>query len=300
MMSRPRPNLFLVGSMKSGTSSLHAYLGTHPMVFMTVDPKEPTYFLRREQLLDVLPGIEKRGYWRSEERYLELFAKAGDAPVIGEASANYARLHRVTGVPQRIAKFNLDARIILIMRDPVERTISHYWYMVRFFEERRDILTAIHEEPDYTDTSYYAIQLRPYLKIFGARNVKTLTMEALRDQPRKTMADVFRWLGVDDSFVPPNFDQRINEAPSLVTQVRGFGLLHKFRHSNMWNEIGSKVPTGIRSFVRSFSERSVARKEIEMTPVKRYLRPMQCEQTQELAEILGRDFPEWTSLYTEA
>ena len=126
-----RPNLFLVGSMKSGTTSLHRHLARHPQIFMTMDPKEPIYFLTREQLLDVLPGVEKRGFWRGEDTYLALFEGAGHHPIIGEASANYARLNRVQGVPERVAAFNPEARILFIARDPIEHTISHYWYMVQ-------------------------------------------------------------------------------------------------------------------------------------------------------------------------
>ena len=147
--------------------------------------------MEREQMRDVLPGVEKLGFWQGEDYYLKLFAEAGGVPVLGEASGNYARLNRVKGVPERIAKFNPEARIVFIMRDPVERTISHYWYMVRFFEERQDLLTAVREEPDYTDTSNYAMQLRPYIDLFGPENVKTLTMERLRDEPEMVMADIW-------------------------------------------------------------------------------------------------------------
>jgi hypothetical protein len=194
-MSNRKPNLFVVGSMKAGTTSLARYLGAHPEIFMTSDPKEPTYFLTREQLLDVLPGVEKRGFWRGEEYYLKLFEAAGDRTVVGEASANYARLPRVPGVAEKIHAFNPQARILFILRDPVARTISHYWYMVRFFGERRDLLTAIREDPDYVDTSNYALQLRPYLALFGRERVLAITTEALASNRRTTMAGVYRWLG---------------------------------------------------------------------------------------------------------
>ncbi len=195
--SKTKPNLFLVGSMKSGTTSLHRYLNTHPEIFMSADPKEPTYFLDREQLLDVLPGLEKRGIWRSVDAYLELFEDAGSCPVVGEASANYARLNRVRGVPGRVAEFNPGASILFIARDPVERTVSHYWYMVRFFGERRGMMEAISSEPDYTDTSYYAMQIKAWLEFFPMERFHFITMEELRDAPRQTMRGVFEWLGVD-------------------------------------------------------------------------------------------------------
>ncbi len=67
----------------------------------------------------------------------------------------------------RIARFNPEARILYIMRHPIKRTISHYWYMVNFFGEGRTMLKTIDEDPDYRETSYYAMQLRPYIDLFG-------------------------------------------------------------------------------------------------------------------------------------
>lgn len=291
------PNLFIIGAMKAGTTSLSRYLGAHPEVFMTSDPKEPTYFLTRDQLLDVLPGVEKRGFWRGEEFYLELFASAGDRPVIAEASANYARLNRVAGVAERIARFNPDARIIYIMRDPVERTISHYWYMVRFFAERRDMLTAVQQDSDYTDTSYYAMQLRPYLDLFGTDRVLTVTTETLRDRRAETVASIFSWLNVDSAFMPPNLSEEANRAPPVIQQVRGRGVLHRLRNSKLWNSIGPRVPRQLRALARGLSERPVDRVATDIAAVRAYLRMVHLPQTRELEVLLGRDFPEWATLY---
>jgi len=296
MSGVPRPNFFLVGSMKSGTTSLHRYLQGHPEIFMTVDPKEPTYFLEREQLLDVLPGVEKRGFWRSEGAYLDLFKGVDQQVVIGEASANYARLNRVQGVPERIAQFSPDARILFVARDPIERTISHYWYMVQHFEERRDMLTAIRDEADYTDTSYYAMQLKAWLRYFPPEQVKLITTEALSEKPAETMAGVFRWLGVDHEFLPANLTDRANETPSVVQQVRGQGWMHGFRHSSIWGALGPLVPPALRQSARRLSERKVERKATDRGPIEQSLRERQICETEELSALLGRSFPEWTTL----
>lgn len=266
---------------------------------MTEDPKEPSYFLDHDQLMDVLPGLEKRKIWESEDNYLALFREAGSCPIIGEASANYARLNRVKGVPDRVAKFSPDARILFVARDPIERTISHYWYMVRFFEENRGMLQAIREDPDYTDTSNYALQLSAWLACFPRRNVNFVTMEALRDHPVDTVSDIFEWLAVDAKFVPPNLRERANTAPDVVSQVRGTGLLHRFRHSRIWNAIGPKVPGDLRRLARKFSEKKLARDEVDRSDVEQYLRRIQQPQTQELSELLGREFPEWKTLHAD-
>ena len=298
-MTQRKPNLFVVGSMKAGTSSLARYLGAHPEIFMTSDPKEPTYFLTREQLLDVLPGVEKRGFWRGDEHYLKLFEAAGERPVLGEASANYARLGRVKGVPERIHAFNPNARILFIIRDPVVRTLSHYWYMVRFFAERRDLLTAIREDPDYVETSDYAMQMSPYLALFGRERVLAITTEALASQPTATMAQIYRWLGVDAGYEPPNLAERVNETPDVVTQVRGSGLLHRFRHSRLWNAIGPRVPASLRGLGRQLAEKPVERGDVDAQAARLYLRPIQRPQVAALERLLGREFPEWPTLHSD-
>src|SRR4051794_17663311 len=105
--------------MKSGTSSLHAYLATHPQIFMCPE-KEPEFFA-------------KEAIWsRGERWYLELFAGAKNESIIGESSTVYSKIPKFRGVPERIGKFNPEARFIYVMRDPIERTISQYWFRVRY------------------------------------------------------------------------------------------------------------------------------------------------------------------------
>ncbi len=260
-------------------------------------PKEPSYFVEREQLCQVYPAIEKMGIWKSEDHYLRLFAEARDFQIIGEASQNYARLNRVTGVAERIAKFNPTARFIYVMRDPIERAISHYWYMVNFFGESREILKAIRYDPDYKDTSHYAMQLQPYFKEFGAENVKTLTLEELKGCQLETMQGIYKWLGVSADFLPESIGKRANITPAESSVARGMGILHKLRYSKFWDSIGPKIPDRIRSFGRRLSEESVVRQNVSTDHVVNYLRPIQQEQTRELEELLGRRFSEWQTLF---
>src|SRR5262249_59279001 len=124
-------------------------------VFMT-PVKEPCYFVDPRDLRNAWPQMWRKGYWRTAERYLELFAAAGAATVIAEASNLYSQVPAIAGVPERILSFSPDARFIYLMRDPVERTISHYWHRVRWSGEHRPILAAPRTDPQYTDTSHYA------------------------------------------------------------------------------------------------------------------------------------------------
>ena len=135
------PDFFLVGAPRAGTTSLADYLGQHPEVFMS-PVKEPGYFARE---LIRMPGVKQqirddreslRSYLdgpmsqRHHERfvcdwdcYVRLFKNAGDAAAAGEASPSYLASKRAPGA---IARRIPDARIVMILRDPIDRMFSNY------------------------------------------------------------------------------------------------------------------------------------------------------------------------------
>lgn len=297
MADAPRPNLFIIGAMKCATSSLHAYLDAHPAIFMCT-PKEPNHFVDRAALHALVPTLAGRGYWRTED-YLALFEGAGEAVVIGESSTNYSKLPHAPGVPERIAAFNPEARFIYVMRDPLRRTISHYWHLVRGQIERSDMLDALREDPQYLDVSHYAMQLRPYLELFGRDRVKTVVTEELQADPLGTVQDVFRWLGVDPGFVPPNLEQRVYVTPERFEDARTVAPVRRLRHSRLWGTIAPAVPAALKSAARRhlYRRRPVQIPSVPPAEVVDYLRPILIDRTEELARLLGRDFAAWTTLY---
>ncbi len=266
--------------MNSGTTSLHTYLASHPQIFMST-PKEPKFFAKENLSPD------------REEWYLNLFASAKDALIIGESSTVYSRTPQFPGVPERIARFNPAARLIYVMRDPVERSVSQYWFHVRFWGEKRDMETAIRQDRRYTDPSNYAMQLAPYIRLFGADNIATLTFEELSKNTVPAMQKLFHWLGVDASFVPPNLDQRENVTPQII-------VLPKTR---LLNHVGRALKPLIPSRMFSAAKRrlqayeSIDRNSSSVDEVIEFLKPVQKEQVARLEEMLGRSFPEWTTLY---
>jgi len=295
-VSQLRPNLFIIGAMKSGTTSLHAYLAQHPEIFMS-EPKEPSWFLTRDQLRQWYPSMEEQGFWKGEERYLHLFAGAGGRKVVGESSTSYTKLPQIDGVVERLARFNPEARFIYIMRDPVERTISHYWHMVRNRDERRDILTAIRDEPHFRDVSHYAMQLEPYLRTWGRDRILIMTTEELAADPREAVRRVFTWLGVDQTFIPPGLASSEHVTPEELNQAVGWSWLFGIRQSKLYRTIRPAIPDGFRGFVSARTRRTVKRREVETEAVNDYLRPIQIEQTRALSSLVVRRVPEWTTLF---
>lgn len=288
-----KPNLFVIGSGKSGTTYLYDLLASHPSIFMC-RPKEPTHFVDPKQLRKVWPWGWKQGYWRNQQLYLQLFQSAGTAAILGEASAYYTHLPLVSGVAERIKQFNPDARLIYVMRDPIERTISHYWHRVRYHAEYRSISYAIRTDPQYRDVSHYAMQLTPYFKHFDRDQVKLITFEELTRNTNETIRSIFRWLSIDDSLASAATLPQHRTPELLDRSISGLRQLRQ--HNSLLCTAIDHTPTSLRRLVARMITREVNRRDTDISDVVRYLRPLQQRQTEVLTKMIGRDFPEWTTL----
>lgn len=287
MQVSPDVNLFIIGAMKSGTTSLHNYLNEHPAIFMC-EPKEPGFF------------VEELAWSKGIEWYRSLFAEANGAVVVGESSTHYTKLPVYKGVPERIARFNPNARFIYLMRDPVERAISHYWHNVRdmkWGKEWRGMLSAVKHNPQYVAFSDYAMQLRPYLDIFGRERVFATTFERMVKEPDDVVREIFEWLQLDSGFRPEGIRARWNAAPAESKRVSGFGILNRLRYSRAWDALAPAVPRSWRQIGGRLAEKRVERSLQDVAAVECYLRPILLERTEGIKAILELDFSEWTTLY---
>ena len=298
-MSQPKPNLFVIGAMKSATTYFSQLLGAHPSIFVSV-PKEPCFFSDPQILREAYPEAWQRGFWRSLDDYLSLFAQAGDVQWIAEASTTYSMAPLFSGVPERILALSPQARFIYIMRDPVERTISHYWHRATYWGERRPMLQAIRNDRVYTDVSYYAMQLQTYLRHVARDRIYVLTYEALIADPVRELQRAYSWLGVDPNVRPPKLDVPVNVTPDAIRMARGFGLLRNFATSDFYLKLFPWVPQVMRKLGSKLAFRHITPREVPTAQIEAYLRPIQLRQTEELAALLHRGFPEWTSLYGTA
>jgi hypothetical protein len=292
-----KPGLFVIGAMKSGTTYLNKLLGAHPEILMC-EPEEPSYFVDPKQLRSLWPDAWDEGLWRSEDNYLRLFCGNQNAIHLGESSTNYTKRPLVDGVPERIQHFNADARFIYLMRDPIERTISHYWHMVRHHAERRPLLEAIKAEPQYLDVSHYAMQLTPYLDQFGPDRVAVLSFEQLVQNPAKAMHPLYDWLGVDAALADASrFETAENVTPDVVRVAAWHGVLHRLRRTQPARFLTPHLPAGLRERALRLATRQVARRSLDCSEAAEYLRPIQLRQTEALSRLVGRAFPEWSTLY---
>ena len=283
--------------MKSGTTTLHELLGEHPEVSMS-EPKEPCHFVPSEVLKAEWPEMWRMEFWKDEASYLSVFRDKPHARFFGESSTDYSKLPRIPGVAEAIHAYAPEARIIYIMRDPVERTISHYWHFVEHRGETRPLMRAIREEPHYTEVSHYAMQLAPYLRLYGPRRVYALTFEELTRDPVKSVQATYRWLEIAADFVPMDCGQAHNVTPERIAQKRkGAIWLDRVRHSTLWGRAGPMLPGWFRQLGRGLLEKRVDRRSSDTREVIRYLQLLQQPQTEHLAHLLGRPFLEWKTLH---
>jgi len=184
------PNFFIVGAPRAGTTSLYDYLDRTKDVFMSLQ-KEPHYFSSIEH-----SSIHPRVI-RDKKKYLALFKKANNAKAIGEASTSYlwdpesAKLIHNT-VPH--------AKIIIMLRDPIERTFSHYIFRLsagKTYSFTEAIREAMEPKNDYYSTiivngGYYYNQVKRYLDKFGSNNVKVIIFEEFIKDSMKKVENVFK------------------------------------------------------------------------------------------------------------
>lgn len=235
------PNFFIVGAPKAGTTSLYKYLSQHPEIFMS-EIKETNYFSFDE--------IRAQGLFYNEEnvktieQYNNLFSSVTYELAVGEASVSYLFYEKV---PQKIFEYNASARIIMVLRDPVERGFSHYLMDKRMGLVKKpyeDIVRSAHHNKkdllyyqQYVELGFYYEQVKRYLRIFGPEQVKIFFFEELKYDISQVVIDIYEFLGVESSF-QPNLSRKYN------SYKKPKNMLVKSLYQNRWlrKTIGKFAP----------------------------------------------------------
>ena len=186
----PPPTFLIVGAMKGGTTSLHAYMDGHPDVCMS-RRKETDYFIAAKR------SAKKDAAW-----YRRQFRGTPDATAFGEASPNYTKRHLFAGVPEAIREgCRPDVKLIYVVRDPALRAVSHWGHNVIMGREAGTAanLSAACAKPDsnYVKTSRYAYQLEAYLEHWSMNDILVVRSEELRADTAAKLRECFAFVGVD-------------------------------------------------------------------------------------------------------
>lgn len=230
------PNFLVIGAARSGTTSLYHNLSTHPEIFMPLK-KEPQFFTSNWE-----HGFEWYKHW---------FDGQTAETAVGEASMTYTYPAYANVAPERIAHHLPDARLIYLLRNPVERTFSHYNYYRYYSQvEKRDFAQAIAEWDIYLGASLYSEWIERYLRFFTPDKLLVVLFEEMVANPAQELARIFSFLGVNSEFVPPHAETKTN-ATFKARNEAVFNLYRRFSlsRSRMWLE--SLVPQRARPLVRN-------------------------------------------------
>ena len=203
------PNTFIVGAPRSGTTSLHRYLGQHPDVFMS-PLKEPRYFAYKDQNVDFRGPADPVTFNRSTvtcwHDYVQLFEDADDQAIVGETSPIYLySRHAAANIRDTVP----DARIIAILRSPVDRAYSDFLNMVRLAREPLlDFEAALEAEASrrqsnwspfyyYVAKGRYFEQLMRYFDAFSTSQIKVVLFQDLVEDGEALMNDLSAFLGIE-------------------------------------------------------------------------------------------------------
>jgi len=214
---RQLPGYIIIGTQKGGTSSMQSYLVQHPQLFGGTH-KEVHFFDCQ--------------YDRGEKYYRSVFPKSSDLPegsLTGDATPFYM-VHPL--VPARVAELTPDAKLIVLLRDPVERAISHYYHQLkrgreelsieegfkaeqgRISEEKERLLAGEIFKPEpfrrfsYTERSEYADQLERWFQHFPREQFFIDTSERFYADTQKFLTDIFKFLKVNPDFKIPDLSPK--------------------------------------------------------------------------------------------
>lgn len=176
------PDYIIIGAMKCGTSTLAAQLGAQPGIFMT-SPKEPNYF------------SDDSVHARGADWYSGLFAPAKTGDLLGEASTHYTKLPTYPQTIARLQATGARPRLIYMLRDPIDRLVSHYIHEWTQGVISTPLSEALETHPELIAYSCYAMQIEPWIAAFGRENLLLLGMGDLRRDPQGLLDRVGAFLG---------------------------------------------------------------------------------------------------------
>lgn len=217
-------NFFLLCPPKSGSTSVYTYLDSHPDIFMC-PIKEPNYF---SDDIDTSEFSDKFGEWslydmktylshdplsrkqiwfvRDSHQYAALYRWASESQLRWEASTSYLWSQSAA---KNIAKHNIDAKFVVVLRNPIERAYSHYimnikyWYTGQTFREDMQDDLIIDEGKRWKNFLYYELglyseQLQRYFDIFPREHFFITTTSQLWADPQAVMSDIYSFLSISD------------------------------------------------------------------------------------------------------
>lgn len=271
------PNLIIIGAQKCGTTALHSYLARHPEVFMS-SPKELNFFIDHE----------RAGTWgRGVEWYRGHFDPGHE--IRGESSPDYTVDPVLPGVAERAAGVAPDAKLIFMVRDPVERARAGYIHHYSNRRENRPLREAVLDsESSYVMRSRYHHQLSRWLEHYPLKRVLVLSQEEMRRTRRPTLKRVWRFLGIRENVWRESFRIRRLQTKSLRRKTPLGRYVAQHVSAGRWHDLERVPVLGRRLLSRPFEHPELDE------DLRARLKELLGEDVARFRELTGQTFPDWS------
>jgi hypothetical protein len=277
-----QPTYVGIGAQKCASTWLHRILAEHPQVTVP-EIKEVDFFSYHFD----------HGY----QWYEQCFGNGAPRTARGEISPSY---FADPSVPGRVARYLPGVKILLSLRDPVERALSNHRHEVRVGHLTGPDLsfeTGLKNNPMYVEQSLYATHLKRWLQHFNLADILIVLMDDIEAAPLAVCANVYRFVGVDDGFVPDALNTRQNQ--SFATRWGSLGAVKDAAYGAsrlpglrwLWD---AAAGTGLRSLYRRIN--NVPSSAVIPEPGEQTLRELRMRfepEVRELEEMIGRSLQAW-------
>lgn len=292
--SESKISLMIVGAQKAGTTSLKNYLGQHPAL-QTHHQKEFAYFVDNTEYEKGYASALKKYFGTCEENRM----------LVAKSAGLYINEHAII----RLKENNPECKLVLILRNPVERTYSSYLMEKNYgaIPEPFEIIETILENNDPNDWRYeffigmslYCRNLATLYRHFPREQVFLVRFEDLAQSSSKICTRIFEWLKIDPSFVP---DTSIKHNETNVTRSRTYGklLFRVLQNSNPIKKVARTLLRGKMEYKIGEAMRNLNKSNRKYGPIPEktlvklhhYFEP----HNNELSQLSGIDFSSWNKL----
>jgi Sulfotransferase family len=295
------PNFIIIGTQKAGTTALAHYLKQHPKIYIS-PAKEPGFFDFEGKKPNFCGPGDQPLYAHVPtdiETYSELFNGVKDEIAVGEATTWYLYSPRAA---ERIHNYIPDAKMIVILRNPVDRAYSGFMHAIRDEREKiTDFSQALQEEEKriannweylwrYKDMGFYSVQLKRYFDKFERSQIKVYLYEEFDSNPLEVLKDILKFLNVDDELIPEVFT-RLNI--SGVRKSKALEEIFLSDRSSIKKFLKPLMPIVLRKKIANFIRTNNYVKQDCSLEVRQELVEIFKQDIYELQNLLNRDLSSW-------
>jgi hypothetical protein len=288
--SGPHPNLILLGAQKSGTTAVYNWLSQHPDIFGNAAMKDFPFFCRPDYYDHGLDWFSRHFKGHAGQRY------------ILHGYVHYLFLG--DEVAQRLFRYNPELKLLVLLRNPVERAFSGFLQarktgdeLTERFEEalqadRQGKLLTLRERVDrsYLSHGLYSNQLEQYLRYFPKSQIKVILYDKICASPKESCSEIFRFLRLDQGF-EPKFTKKNAYGKTRFSGIES--LIRKgVRSSSLRNILPLSMRSKIRDGLRALNTTAADKPEMEPETLK-MLHDYYADEIDSLEKLTGLSLENW-------